>query len=138
MNDIIRNVIKSKKYDLADILTKIDTLWVQGNITEEQRLSLITDAQNNAKAENSIDVLNKLYELDRRVTELEKQLASNDSAEEETEDTTYPSYEAGKWYYNGDKISVDGLNYTCIAPIDTVCTWNPFEYPPYWQLETEE
>lgn len=135
MYDVLKNVIHSKRYALADILTKIDTLWVQGSITEEQRLSLISDAQNNAMVENSIDVLKSLYELNKRVTDLEKQIAelkngSDIPTDEET--TTYPPYEVGKWYENGDIISFDGSNYKCIAPIGTVCVWSPSEYPAYW------
>lgn len=135
MYDVLKNVIHSKRYDLADILTKIDTLWVQGSITEEQRLSLISDAQNNAMVENSIDVLKSLYELNKRVTDLEKQLmelknGSDIPTDEET--TTYPPYEVGKWYENGDIISFDGVNKKCIAPIGTVCVWSPTEYPAYW------
>jgi hypothetical protein len=143
MNDIIKNVIKSKRYDLGELLTKIDTLWVQGSITEEQRLQLISDAQNNAVVENSIDVLKSLYELNRRVAELEKQLEelkeeenSDTPTEEETETPTYPPYEAGKWYQNGDIVEIDGLVYKCIAPIDTVCVWSPYEYPAYWEIQT--
>lgn len=115
MNDIIKNVIKSKRYDLGELLTKIDTLWVQGSITEEQRLQLISDAQNNAMVENSIDVLKSLYDLNRRVTEVEKQLAelkkeenSDTPTEEETETPTYPPYVVGKWYENGDIVDFDG------------------------------
>lgn len=135
MYDVLKNVIHSKRYDLADILTKIDTLWVQGSIAEEQRLSLISDAQSNAMVENSIDVLKSLYELNKRVTELEKQLAelkngSDIPTDEET--TTYPPYEVGKWYENGDIISFDGVNKKCIAPLETVCVWSPTEYPAYW------
>lgn len=135
MNDIIKNVIKSKRYDLGELLTKIDTLWVQGSITEEQRLQLILDAQNNAMVENSIDVLKSLYELNRRVTEIEKKLADAPK-EDETETPTYPPYEAGKWYQNGDIVEIDGLVYKCISPIDTVCVWSPYEYPAYWEIQT--
>lgn len=139
MYNVVRNVIQSKKYELKDILAKVDTLWVQGSITEEQRLSLISDAQNNAMVENSIDVLKSLYELNRRVTELEKQLeelkTNTDSdipTEEETEAITYPPYVAGKWYQNGDIVSFEEKNFKCIAPIGTVCVWSPTEYPAYW------
>lgn len=145
MNDIIKNVIKSKRYDLGELLTKIDTLWVQGSITEEQRLSLISDAQSNAMVENSIDVLKSLYDLNKRVAEVEKQLAelkkeenSDTPTEEETETPTYPSYVVGKWYENGDIVDFDGQLKKCIAPIGTVCVWSPTEYPPYWVDYVEE
>lgn len=132
MYNILKNVISTKRYELKDILSKIDTLWVQGSITEEQRTSLILDAQNNARTENSIDVLNKLYELERRVTELEKLNQTDAPTEGDTETVTYPPYEAGKWYTNGDIVEFDGQNYKCVAPIKTVCVWSPTEYPAYW------
>lgn len=132
------NVIKSKNYELKDILTKIDTLWVQGSITEEQRLSLITEAQNNAKVENSIDILNKLYDLDRRVTALENKDKADNPIEDGTESPTYPTYVTGAWYHNGDIVEFDGQNHKCIAPEGAVCTWSPLEYPAYWEVYVED
>lgn len=134
MYNIIKSVIATKRYDLADMLKKIDTLWIQGSITEAQREELIGATQGNAKAENSIDVLNKLAELDKRISALEA--ARNDSAEEPTEGEeiviTYPDYEANKWYYNGDVVNFEGINYVCTAPIGSVCVWSPVDYPAYW------
>lgn len=134
MYSVVKSVIESRNYELADMLTKIDTLWVQGSITEEQRLSLILEAQNNAKVENSIDILNKLYELDKRVTALEEKSTTDQPTEDDTENPTYPPYEVGKWYYRGDIVSYEGQNYKCIAPEGAVCTWSPIEYPQYWEL----
>jgi hypothetical protein len=136
--NVIKTVISSKRYELAEMLTKIDTLWVQGSITEEQRLSLILDAQNNAMVENSIDVLNKLYDLEKRVTALENKEEIDKPVDDETEEITYPPYEAGKWYQNGDIVSFDEKNYKCIAPIETVCVWSPTDYPAYWEMITKE
>lgn len=42
MYEIFKNVINSKEYSLEDILKKIDTKWVQSEITDEQRDELIT------------------------------------------------------------------------------------------------
>jgi len=53
MYEIFKNVINSKEYSLEDILKKIDTKWVQSEITDEQRDELITLAQTNANPENS-------------------------------------------------------------------------------------
>ena len=137
MYNVVKNVIATKNYELKDMLGKLDTLWVQGSITEEQRTELISLAQNNAKVENSIDILQMLKEMDKRITALEKEKASADG--EVTEETvTYPEYIAGKWYYTGDKISFNGNNYICIAPDGAVCTWSPAEYPAYWELITDE
>lgn len=33
MYEIVKNVINAKNYELTDMLTKIDTLWVQGSLT---------------------------------------------------------------------------------------------------------
>ena len=52
MYEIFKNVINSKEYSLEDILKKIDTKWVQSEITDEQRDELITLAQANANPEN--------------------------------------------------------------------------------------
>ena len=53
MYEIVRNVIKSKRYALDDMLKKINTLWVQNDITEEQRKELVALAQANADPEQS-------------------------------------------------------------------------------------
>ena len=139
--NVLKTVISSRRYELSDMLEKIDFIWAQGEISLEERLSLISDAQSNAMVENSIDVLKSLYDLNKRVTEVEKQIAelkngSDTPTDEET--TTYPPYVVGKCYFNGNIISFEGRNYKCIAPIGTVCVWSPTEYPPYWVDYVEE
>ena len=131
MQKVIEKVIEAKNFELSDILKKIDTLWVQGSLTEEQRKSLIDKARNNANMQNSMDIIAKLEELDKRVKALED--ANKDVPDEEPTDTTYPEYEVGKWYYKGDKVTFDGKVYECIAPDGQVCTWSPSEYPAYWE-----
>lgn len=53
MYEIVKNVITSKRYALDDMLKKINTLWVQNDITEEQRKELVALAQANADPEQS-------------------------------------------------------------------------------------
>ena len=127
MYDIITTVINSGRYELSDMLTKIDTIWVQGDITEEQRTELTALAQEKADPAHGVDVVEKLEDLDRRVTALEK------AGETEPGDE-YSEYVAGKWYYRDDKITYNGKRYICIAPEGQVVTWNPDEYPAYWQI----
>ena len=62
MYEIVKNVINSKRYALDDMLKKIDTLWVQGDITEEQKKELVALAQTNADPENSNAPLQKQIE----------------------------------------------------------------------------
>ena len=141
MYGVIKAVIESKKYELRDMLKKLDTFWVQGSITEDERVELIALAQGNAQASNSVNMLAKLEELDRRVKALEDaQTSTKDNTEEsgeeieEPEEVTYPEYEVGKWYYAGDIVSFEGISYECIAPTGAVCTWSPSEYPTYWAV----
>ena len=127
MFEIIKNVISEKQFELSDILKKINTAWVQGDISDEEKTELAGMAQDNADTSNSIEVTAKLEELDRRVRVLENKFSG------ETEE--YPDYVIGKWYYNGDKITFNGNKYVCIAPENQVCTWSPREYPTYWEKQ---
>lgn len=126
MYDVIRDVISSRRYVLADMLHKIDTLWAQGDLDDEQRTDLIALAQGNADMEQEVNMLAKLEELEQRVKALET--GSTEPGE------AYPDYVVGKWYYNGDKITFEGVKYKCIAPDGVVCVWSPKEYPVYWEL----
>ncbi len=126
MFEIIKNVIKEGRYNLTELLVKIDTLWVQGSLTDEQKSELVLAAQTNADFGNSLDIIAKIEELDARVRALEGEEPGGEMEE----------YVPGKWYYNGDKVSFNGKIYVCIAPEGQVCTWSPAEYPAYWE-ETE-
>lgn len=134
MKNIIKNVISRRTYDLSGMLKKIDTLWVQGSLSDEEREELIAFARENAEVQQSIDVMLKLEELDKRVKALEDAKADvSDEGTEEPEEATNPEYVVGKWYYKGDKVTFEGKDYECIAPDGAVCTWSPSEYPAYWQ-----
>lgn len=62
MYDIIKNVIESTCYELTDMLKKIDTIWIQGDITEEQKKELVIMAQTNADPAHSNAPLQKQIE----------------------------------------------------------------------------
>lgn len=151
MYEIVKNVINAKTYELTDILTKIDTLWVQGNLTEEQRTELTALARQNADPaasyaplQEQIDAMaNRLDVLTTRVSALEQ---SGETGEEKPEQPAeeWPEYVqptgAHDAYHNGDKVTWNGQHYTCIAPEGTACVWDPDTYPAYWQLveDTQE
>ncbi len=124
MYSIIKNVIDTKNYDLAVILRKVDTLWAEGQLSDEQRDELKALARDGADAKVSIDVYAKLSELEQRVRALEGGEAETDNISE---------YAAGKYYYSGDKVLFDGKAYICIAPEGVVSVWSPSEYPSYWE-----
>ena len=132
MQKIIEKVIESKNYELSDMLKKIDTLWIQGSIDEEMRKSLSDKARNNANTQNSLNIIQKLEEMDRRLKALEESNA--DTETEEPTETIYPEFVVGKWYYTGDRITFEGKSYECIAPENVACVWSPTEYPPYWEI----
>lgn len=134
MKNVIKKVIESKNYELSDMLKKIDTLWVQGSITEEVKNELSAMARSNASMQNSIDVLSKLEEFSKRMAALEEEVKAlkGDETETETEESV-PQFETGKWYYAGDKVSFEGNTYICTAPEDVACVWSPKDYPSYWE-----
>lgn len=148
MYEKIKSVIESGRYELSDMLKKIDTIWLQGDITEEQKTELVKLAQEKANPENSyaplqeqIDNLFKITDtlqadvktLSDKVTKLE-----GGEIKPEPPSTEYPEYKqptgSHDAYYNGDKVTFKGKKYICTAPEDYAVVWNPEEYPAYWQL----
>ncbi len=79
MYAIIKSVINSGNYELTDMLSKIDTMWVQGSITDEQRTELTALARDKATPEatyaplqEQVDALAvRIDALTRRVAALE-------------------------------------------------------------------
>lgn len=138
MFDIIKKVIETKDYDLRDILHKINKMYVENHITEEQKEILDSLSRENAKAENSYAPLQKqIDELAKRVTALENLNKTEDSEDiEQVEE--YPEYvqpTGGHDAYNmGDKVSFNGKNYECLI---ANCVWSPNDYPQGWK-EIEE
>ena len=62
MYGVFKDVIESKIYSLEDMINKIDTKWIQGILTEEQRKELIALAQKNADPNLSNAPLQKQIE----------------------------------------------------------------------------
>lgn len=123
MKAIFESVINRGSYDLSDMLKKIDRYHIEGKLTDAEKDELYRKAR--GEAAPNVDVMAKLMELEDRVRKLE----SGDAPVQDD----YPEYVVGKWYYKGDKISCSGKNYVCVAPDGVVCTWNPDEYPAYWE-----
>ena len=129
MKNVFTNVINRGGYNLADVLRRIDNFYVEGKLTDEERTELYTLARERANYEDSVNVFEKLIELEKRIAALEnKETTSTDP--EETPDA--PEYQVGKWYYTGDRITFEDAVYICAAPEGQVCTWSPTEYPAYW------
>ena len=145
MYSIILSVINTGSFELSDILHKIDTLWLQGDIDDDQRAELIATAREKADPSASyappqkqVDKLaDDLAALAARVSALES--SAGEEPEPAPEDE-YPEYVqptgAHDAYHNGDKVTYNGTKYTCIAPEGVACVWNPDTYPAYWQEVT--
>lgn len=148
MYEKIKEVIESSRFELSDMLKKIDTIWLQGDITEEQKTELVKLAQEKANPENSyaplqeqIDNLFKITDtLQTEVKTLSDKVTKLEGGEIEPEPSSaeYPEYKqptgSHDAYYKGDKVTFKGKKYICIAPDDYAVVWNPEEYPAYWQL----
>ena len=141
MFEIIKNVILSKDYELRDILYKINKMYIESAITEDEKTELDTLARANAVAENSYASLQE--QVDTIFTEIElihNRLDILEGTEEPTEPADeYPEYVqptgAHDAYYIGDKITYNGKKYIC--KLDG-CVWTPDDYPQGWELVESE
>ena len=142
MYAIIKSVINSGNYELVDMLSKIDTMWVQGSITDEQREELTSLARDKATPEatyaplqEQVDALaERLDALTARVTAIE----AGTPAEPPAEPDEWPAYVqptgAHDAYGVGDKITYNGQHYVCRMD---GCVWSPDAYPDGWELQEE-
>ena len=149
MFEIIRNAILSKDFELRDILYKINKMWIESTITEEEKTELDELARENAVAENSYASLEEQVEnIYNELDSIKSRLATLESTEEgsETEPTEptepveeYPEYVqptgAHDAYRIGDKITYNGKKYIC--KLDG-CVWTPDDYPQGWELVESE
>ena len=145
MFEIVKNVILSKSYKLEDMLNKINILWVEGSISDEEKTSLISLARENALAENSYkplqEQLNNLYkafdnfkeEVNARLNTLE----GKEDVEEPVEE--YPPFVkpegAHDAYQKGAGITFNGEKYESLIDNNV---WSPDEYPQGWKEVLDE
>lgn len=139
MYEVTKNVIQTGNYELTDILAKIDTLWLQGSLTDAERLNLIEMARGKADPSHSFAPLQaQIDALAARVAKLEGKM---EPADPDTPAEEYPEYVqptgAHDAYHTGDKVTYNGKRYTCIAPEGVAVVWSPDTYPAYWQEVTE-
>lgn len=139
MYSVIKDVIEKGNYELVDILNKINKLWVENGLTEEERDELVNLARtnanpNNSYAENTQQIANlwEYYQqLDTRLSKLEN---SQDVEPTEPEEA-WPEYRqptgAHDAYKAGDKVTFQSKKYICKM---NGCVWNPLTYPQGWEL----
>ena len=141
MYKVIKDVINGKAYELTDMLKKVKTLWLEGDISDAQKEELVELARENAKPENSYAPLqNQITTLFDNMKELAQEILALKNGgtlpEEETEE--YPPYVqptgAHDAYNIGDKITYNGKKYECQM---NGCVWNPDDYPKGWKIVKE-
>ena len=137
MYEVIKNVINNKGYKLEEILYKINVIYVEAMITEEQKTELEGLARQNANPENSYAPIQE--QIDNIYTEINKIKAEikelkGGQETEEPEQEEYPEYVqptgAHDAYKIGDKVTYNGKKYIC--KLDN-CVWNPDTYPAGWE-----
>lgn len=157
MYEIIKNVIEAGNYELVDMLKKINTVWIESNITDEQKQELDELARTNANAENSyapmqeqidkafkeIDLLKSTVEANAvgmsALKDAVEKLGGKVEATTEPSKEEYPEYVqptgAHNAYNVGDKITYNGKKYICQM---NGCVWTPDAYPAGWEEVVEE
>ena len=157
MFEIVKNVILGKNYKLEDMLNKIDTIWLQSKITDDEKLELIDMARENALVENSYkplqEQIDKAFEMISKLKEtvetnaigltalkdaVEKLGGKVEIPQAPVEDE-YPPFVkpngAHDCYNEGSKMTFNGKKYICLI---NGCVWSPDEYPAAWQEVVEE
>ena len=69
--EILKSAIGFGGYELSEMESKIDRLWVEGHLTTEQRDELRTLAAEKARDADQIDFVARLADLEQRVYDLE-------------------------------------------------------------------
>ena len=144
MYAIIKSVINSGNYELTDMLSKIDTMWVQGSITDEQRTELTALARDKATPEatyaplqEQVDALAvRIDALTQRVAALEDGGTAGDTPATPADE--WPEFVQPTGAHDackvGDKITYNGQHYIC--KMDG-CVWTPDAYPAGWEVQAE-
>lgn len=138
MYQIIHDVITSKRYELRDMLSKIDTIWVQGDLTDEQREELVELARTNADPTASYaplqDQIDQAFDQIKALSARVEKLEAGEVPEPAPEPEEWPEWVqptgAHDAYNTGDKVSFNGKHYT--SKIDGN-TWSPEAYPDGWE-----
>lgn len=136
MINAIKTVISSGRYELADLLGKIDKLWLQGGLSDADHDALVKQARDHHDPAGGYASLEQqIRDLTARVKALEQARVQDDEPVVEDE---YPAYKqptgAHDAYYTGSKMTwPDGKKYVCTAPEGYAVTYGPDILPGMWK-----
>ena len=142
MYSVIKDVLTKGDFELVDMLNKINKLWVENSLTEEERDELIDLARQNAIPDNSYaentEQINLIWKEIESIKGRLNTLENDGGTVEPPTEEEYPEYKqpSGKHdaYNKGDKITYNGKKYECIK---NNVVWNPDDYPQGWKLIEE-
>lgn len=137
MFELVKQVIESKSYKLEDMLYKINKMYLESYITEEEKTELDNLARECANPINSYAPLQeqidnmyiKISNLENRIAMLENPGPTEPGEEDEYKEFVQPTG-AHDAYNTGDKIIYKNKKYIC--KMDG-CVWNPDVYPAAWE-----
>lgn len=143
MFETFQTLINAGGYGLADLTERIKTMYVMGELTEDEMKQLLEQAQDNAKPDDSYAPLaDRVKAIEEWETTIEERLSKLESGslpnpgEPEKPGDKWPEYKqstgAHDAYHVGDKITYNGKHYTCVLDW---CVWPPDIYPQGWQEE---
>ena len=142
MFDLIKEVINSRAYKLEDMLYKINKMYIESYISEQEKTELDNLARTNANPINSYAPLQEQIDnMYIKISNLENRIAilENSDPVEPGQEDEYPEFVqptgAHNCYNKGDKIIYNGKKYIC--KIDG-CVWSPDAYPSAWEEVTNE
>ena len=141
-NDI-RTIIEAGKYDLSDMLHRIDVIYVSGGLHDTERTELYELARENADPEQSLGTALARIEsieewrtsVDADILELRSKVFGEDPGPSDEWPEFVQPIGAHDAYHTGDKITWNGEHYICVAPEDVAVVWDPGTYPSYWQKD---
>lgn len=159
MFETIKDYINTGRYELKELTDKINTLWVESELSDEEREALLSLAQENAdqskgyaSLQEQLDSfkeqvnleLSKIKESISGITSKVNELIEGTVPEpvpepEEPEEDEYPLWHTPTGehdaYYTNDKMTfTDGKKYICIAPDGYGVTYGPDVLPNMWKL----
>ena len=130
MYDDVLKVIEAGGYDLADLLLRIDKLYLLGRLDDEQRDELADMARERSRptvadeGESIVALTVRVQALEGRVDALEGKAADE-----------WPEFEDGRIYRQGDGVTFSGKRYRMMLPGETAAS--PSVYPDAWELVGE-
>ena len=127
MKELFEQVIRMKNYDLKSLLNCIDQYYIEGRLTDAERLELTQLAREGATPD--YDYKGEINALWAAVRALQQSVSP--PTEDEWPEFVQPTG-AGTAYQVGDKVTFNGVHYICRLPH---CVWCPADYPIGWQKQ---